>query len=138
MLKGKDVVNNTETVAFNNPAAVIYKVGETEFTVADLNKLLDFIMSKRKKMGRVDMPLEEKMKRELSKRILREEVLMREAKKRGIDKEEKFKKELQYFIDYNLSGTYESEVFLADVNGNASGSRGALQEESGRACIPGT
>lgn len=115
LLKGKDIVNNTETVAFNNPAAVIYKIGETEYTVANLNKLLDFIMSKRKKMGRVDMPLEEKMKRELSKRILREEVLMREAKKRGIDKEEKFKKELQYFIDYNLSGTYESEVFLADV-----------------------
>ena len=79
------------------------------------NKLLDFIMSKRKKMGRVDMPIEEKMKRELAKRILREEVLMREAQKRGIDKDEKFKRELQYFIDYNLSGTYESEVFLADV-----------------------
>jgi hypothetical protein len=115
LLKSKDIVNNTETVVFYNPAAVIYKIGKKEFTVADLNKLLDFIMSKRKKMGRVDMPIEEKMKRELAKRILREEVLMREAQKRGIDKDEKFKRELQYFIDYNLSGTYESEVFLADV-----------------------
>ena len=71
LMKSKDVVNNTETVAFNNPAAVIYKVGGMDYTVTNLNKLLDFIMSKRKKMGRVDMPLEEKMKRELSKRILR-------------------------------------------------------------------
>jgi hypothetical protein len=115
LLKSKDIVNNTETVAFNNPAAVIYKVGTKEFAVADLNKLLDFILSKRKKMGRADMPIEEKMKRELGKRILREEVLMREAVKRGIDKDEKFKKELQYFIDYNLAGTYESEIFLAGV-----------------------
>ena len=66
-------------------------------------------------MGRAGAPMDEKMKRELARRILREEVLMREAVKRGIDKDEKFLKELDYFINYNLAGTYETEVVLADV-----------------------
>ncbi len=115
LMKSKDVINNIETVSFYDPAALIYKVGTTEFKVADLNKLVDFILGKRRKMGRPDMPVDEKMKRELAKRFLREEVLRREAVKRGMDKEEKFKTELKYFIDYNLAGTYESEAILTNI-----------------------
>jgi hypothetical protein len=66
-------------------------------------------------MGRPDMAIEEKIKRELAKRLLREEVLTREAIKRKIDKDEKFKKELEFFIDYNLAGTYESESVLTGI-----------------------
>lgn len=115
LLKSKDVVNNCDTFSVNDPASLIYKVGKTEFKTADLNKVIDFIMGKRRKMGRPDMPVDEKMKRELAKRFLREEVLMAEAKKRGIDKEEKFKNELKYFIDFNLASAYESEVALANI-----------------------
>lgn len=115
LMKAKDVENNIETVALNNPAAVVYRVGKTEFTVADLNRLLDFVMSKRKMMGRADMKIEDKMKRELSKKILREEVMMREAIKKGIDKDEKFAKELKIFLNYNLSSTYETEVALSGI-----------------------
>jgi peptidyl-prolyl cis-trans isomerase C len=115
LMKSKDVVNNIDMVSFYDPAALIYKVGAVEFKVSDLNKLVDFIMGKRRKMGRADMPVDEKMKRELAKRFLREEVMRREAVRRGIDKEEKFKTELKYFIDYNLAGTYESEVVLTNI-----------------------
>jgi peptidyl-prolyl cis-trans isomerase C len=115
LLKAKDVENNAETVAFYNPAAVVYKVGASVFTVADLNRLIDFVMSKRKSMGRADMKVEEKMKRELAKKILREEVMMREAIRRGVDKDEKFAKELKIFLDYNLSSAYESDVLLGGI-----------------------
>ncbi|HOD15794.1 MAG: peptidylprolyl isomerase [Spirochaetes bacterium] len=115
LIKAKDVENNTETVVLTNPAAIVYRLGKTEFTVADLNKLIDFVMSKRKMMGRSDMKVEDKMRRELAKKILREDVMMREAVKRGIDKEEKFVKELKIFLDYNLSSTYESDVILGGI-----------------------
>lgn len=115
LMKAKDVVNNIDTVNLFDPNAIVYQVAATEFKVADLNKIIDFILGKRRKMGRMDMPVDEKMKRELSRRFLREEVFMQEAKRRGIDKDEKFKTELKYFIDYNLAGTYESEVVLADI-----------------------
>lgn len=115
LMKAKDVVSNIDTASFFDPNALIYKVGPSEFKVADLNRLVDFIMGKRRKMGRPDMPVDEKMKRELSKRFLREEVLKREAIKRGLDKDEKFKTELKYFIDYNLAGTYESEAVLTNI-----------------------
>jgi hypothetical protein len=109
------VENNAETVVLTNPAAIVYRVGKTEFTVTDLNKLIDFVMSKRKIMGRADMKVEDKMRRELAKKILREEVMMREAVRRGINKEEKFAKELKIFLDYNLSSTYESDVILGGI-----------------------
>lgn len=115
LIKAKDVTNNIDAATLYNPAAVLYKVGEKEFTVNDLNKLMSFILSKRKQMGRTDMQVEEKMKRELAKRLLKEEVMMREAIRRGVDKDEKFKKELKYFIDYNLAGSYESEVALKGI-----------------------
>jgi peptidyl-prolyl cis-trans isomerase C len=115
LLKAKDVENNADTVALYNPAAVVYRVGTTEFMVADLNKLIDFVMSKRKALGRSDMKVEDKMKRELAKKILREEVMMREAIKRGVDKDEKFAKELKIFLDYNLSAAYESEAILNGI-----------------------
>jgi foldase protein PrsA len=115
LIKAKDVENNIDTVNYNNPAAVIFKVGKSEFTATDMNKLIGLIMQKRKKMGRPDMMIEEKMKRELAKNFLREEVLMREAKKRGLDKDEKFKKELGYYLDFNLAGMYETDVVLSDI-----------------------
>jgi peptidyl-prolyl cis-trans isomerase C len=115
LILAKDVTNNIDTAQLANPAALLFKVGATEFKVADLDKLMNFILAKRKKMGRGDAPIEEKMKRELAKRLLKEEVMMREGIKRGVDKDEKFKKELQYFIDYNLAGSYESEVALAGI-----------------------
>jgi hypothetical protein len=46
---------------------------------------------------------------------LREEVMMREAIRRGIGKDEKFAKELKIFLDYNLSSTYESDVILGGI-----------------------
>jgi peptidyl-prolyl cis-trans isomerase C len=115
LLKAKDVENNADTVTLYNPAAIVYKVGKTEFTVADLNKLIDFVMSKRKTMGRSDMKVEDKMKRELAKKILREEVMMREAIKKGVDKDEKFAKELKIFLNYNLSAAYESDVVMSGI-----------------------
>lgn len=115
LIQAKDVTNNIETASLFNPAAPLFKVGEKEFAVADLNRLMNFILSKRKKMGRTEMQIEDRMKRELAKRLLKEEVMMREAIRRGIDKEEKFKSELGYFIDYNLAGSYESEVALTGI-----------------------
>ncbi|MBN1495563.1 MAG: peptidylprolyl isomerase [Spirochaetes bacterium] len=115
LLKAEDVTNNIDTAALYNPAAVLFKVGDRVFAVSDLNRLMNFILSKRRKMGRTDMQVEDKMKRELAKRLLKEEVMMREAIRRGVDKDEKFKKDLQYFIDYNLAGSYESEVALTDI-----------------------
>jgi parvulin-like peptidyl-prolyl isomerase len=115
LMKVKDVENFTDTVNLSDPAAVIYKVGNVQFTVGDLNKLVGYVMENRKKTGHGGVQIEEKMKREWPKRLLREEVLMREAIKRGINKDEKFKKELKFFSDYNLAGTYEAESVLTNI-----------------------
>ena len=115
LMKGKDVVNNIEDVTLNNPGALIYRIGKKEFTVADLNKLVAFIEAKRKTLGRATMNIDDKTKRELCKRILREEVLMREAIKRGYEKNDKFKKDLGIFMDFNLAGTYEAEKVLGTI-----------------------
>lgn len=115
LMKAKDLVNNIENAALNNPGAVIYSIGKNEFIVADLNKLVAFIEMKRKSLGRAAMNIDDKTKRELCKRILQEEVLRREAIKRGFEKNDKFKKDLQIFMDFNLAGTYEAEKVLSGI-----------------------
>ncbi len=115
LLAGKDVENAIDQVNLLDPSAIVFRVGTRQFTVGDLDKLVAFIEKKRKSMGRPAAPMDEKIKRELSRRILREDVLMREAISKGIDKEKKFIKELEFFINYNLAGTYETEVVLAGI-----------------------
>lgn len=115
LLKGKDVENAVDTANLSDGAALLFKVGSSEFKVEDLNRLIAFIEKKRKAMGRAAAPLDEKMKRDLARRILREDVLMREAMKKGVDKEENFARDLNYFIQYNLAGTYETEMVLAGI-----------------------
>lgn len=116
LLKAKDVEDKTATANLALPNDLLYRVGTVECTVADLNRIFDYIAGKRKQMGRPSMNADERMKREMAKRMLREEVMMREAKRRGLDKEERFKNELAMFLDYNLAGLYEASVITAGVN----------------------
>jgi hypothetical protein len=115
LLKAKDVENNIDTANLADGKAVLFKVGAEEFKVEDLNGLIAFIEKKRKTMGRSAAPMDEKMKRDLARRILREDVLMREARKKGVDKEEAFARDLDFFMKYNLAGTYETEAVLAGI-----------------------
>lgn len=115
LLKAKDVENNIDAANLSDGKALLFRVGTGEFMVEDLNKLIAFIEKKRKTMGRAAAPMDERMKRELARRILREDVLMREARKKGVDKDEAFARDLDFFIKYNLAGTYETEAVLAGI-----------------------
>ncbi len=115
LLKAKDVENNIDTANLSDGKALLFRVGTGEFMVEDLNRLIAFIEKKRKTMGRTAAPMDEKMKRDLARRILREDVLMREARKKGLDKDEEFGRDLDFFIRYNLAGTYETEAVLAGI-----------------------
>ena len=115
LLNTKDIENNIDKADLRNPAAPVYKIGSKEFKVADLNKLIDFIAKRKKGMGFPDKGVSEEDKKKTAKNILQQEALMREAIRRGLDKEEKFKKELKFTMDYYLSGTYQTEIVLADI-----------------------
>jgi peptidyl-prolyl cis-trans isomerase C len=115
LLNAKNVENNADKVDLRNPPAVVYKIGDKEFRVSDLNRLVDFIVTRKRRMGFHDAGLSDAEKRRTARNILQQEVLMREAKKRGYDKDEKFKKELNFTMGYYLASTYQTEVILNDV-----------------------
>jgi hypothetical protein len=116
LLEAKDVENNVDKVDLRNPAAVVYKIGDKEFRVSDLNRLVDFIVTRKRRMGFHDAGLSDVEKRRTARNILQQDVLMREAKRRGYDKDEKFKKELNFTMGYYLASAYQTEVVLKDVS----------------------
>jgi peptidyl-prolyl cis-trans isomerase C len=115
LLKGNDVVSYIDKVNFNNPAALVYKVGEKEFKVSDMDRLVDYIGKRKKRMGFQDKGATVEDKKKIAKDILQKEVLMREAIRRGFEKDEKFKKDLQFTLDYYLSGIYQSEAVVGNA-----------------------
>ncbi len=115
LMKAKDVENNIEKADLSNPAAVIYRVGDKEFKVGDLHRIVAFIQTRKKKMGFQDKGMSDIDKRKMAKDVLLRDILKREVIKRGYDKEEKFIKELQFTMDYYLAGIYQTEVVMGDI-----------------------
>jgi peptidyl-prolyl cis-trans isomerase C len=115
LMKAKNIENNVEKANLSNPAAVVYKIGDKEFRAGDLNKIVAFINTRKKKMGFPDKEMSDPDKRKMAKDVFLRDVMRREVIRRGYDKEEKFKKELQFTLDYYLSGIYQSEVVMGDT-----------------------
>ncbi|PKL37831.1 MAG: hypothetical protein CVV44_15980 [Spirochaetae bacterium HGW-Spirochaetae-1] len=113
--ESKDIVNNIEKANYRNPKDVLYKVGNEEFTVAGLNDLLSFIEKKRGDMGKKDMDFDVEKKKRLAERMLDEKLMLREALKKGIDKDEKFIQEWQSFKEFTLANAYINDVLLAGI-----------------------
>jgi peptidyl-prolyl cis-trans isomerase C len=110
-----DVVNNIEKVNLKDGNALIYKVGAGEYRVSALNDLISFIEKKRGSMGGPRQTLDEMRKRKLAERMFHEALLVREAQKKNLDREEKFQKEWNSFYEFSLASSYRDDVILAGV-----------------------
>jgi len=111
LMNADDIINRINLVEANNPSSLIIGVGEFKFSVADLNKFIGFI--KKINIGR-NKNFDKRMKKRLVGNILRDQVLMREALKRHLDKEPEFINDLHYYRGYNLAGAYKNSI-ISDI-----------------------
>ncbi len=111
----EDVVFNQENAAGPNPNAILFKIGDTEFTAGDLNAIVDFIHSRRQSMGQKGNVFDAKIKKDLAEKIFMSELLKREAGKNGVDKDPGFLKEWNHYIDYTLSESYINDTVISGI-----------------------
>jgi peptidyl-prolyl cis-trans isomerase C len=110
-----DVTDNIGKVNLKDRDALIYKVGAGEYRVSALNDLISFIEKKRGGMGGPRQTLDDERKRRLAERMLHEALLVREAQKRNLDRDEKFQQEWNSFYEFSLASSYRDDVVLAGV-----------------------
>jgi peptidyl-prolyl cis-trans isomerase C len=110
MIKAKDVEYHPELATSGNPDSIIYRVGEVKYTTSEFNKLLSYIANKRREMGMKTPEFNEAMKKGMINSWFQEELMAREAVKKGLDKDENFKRDLNMFMDANLSRFYINEA----------------------------
>ncbi len=98
------------------PSAVLFRVGDMAYTGKDLADLIGFLQKKRSDMGYRSIAVDSKIKKEMALRVFREELFRREAVRRKIDQDPRFKKDLLLFKDYNLARFYTDMNVLAKVS----------------------
>jgi hypothetical protein len=111
LAKAPDVESHMERINAG-PDAVLFKIGNEQFKVADLNKMIDFITKKTSGFRPKAHLINDSYKKGITERLFKEELMVREAKKTGLDKSEGFLKELEYFKDYNLGNYYKNETIM--------------------------
>ena len=132
LLESKDVVNNIDKVNFADPKAVIFKIGDNPYLVKDLNELIAFIDKKRTGAGRKELSFDKKKKKGFSTKLFREKLMAREAEKKGITAQEKFKKEWATYYEYTLANAYKNDVILKGVTVTPKEVRDAYERDKKR------
>ncbi len=110
LMKAPDVKDMIETSSFKNPEEILYSVGKKTFKVSDLNRILDFSKKRRAESGRKMKDPDIKRKQHLVKRIMRQDLLVREALKRGIDNIPEYKLNWKFIKEYTLAGEYKNSI----------------------------
>ncbi len=111
-----DIKDMIDSSSFKNPDEILYKVGDKTYRVSDLNRILDFTKKRRDVSGRKMKELDLNRKKHLVKRIMRQDLLVREAVKRGIDKSEEYNKDWKFIREYTIAGEYKNSVSSGDTS----------------------
>jgi parvulin-like peptidyl-prolyl isomerase len=110
LINAPDVKDFTETASYNNPEEVLFSVAGKNFKVSDLGRLLEFSKKRRAASGRKMKDPDVKRKKHLAKRLLRQELLVKEAEKRGIDKTPEYTLNWKFIKEYTLAGEYKNSI----------------------------
>ncbi|MCP4131223.1 MAG: hypothetical protein GY754_09605 [bacterium] len=107
-----------ENVSNPDPSTVLFKVGDTSYTVAEFNRLIEYLEGVRSqgRVGRRKTVLfDDNKKKKLVQRVFKEEVFMQEALRKKMDQKEDFKKEWKFFSERNMAYVYKNEVVLSGI-----------------------
>jgi len=116
LLAAKDAESYFDKISEKNKSTVLFKIGSDKFTIKDLDSEIEYLESKRGfSSSQGSYYNDERQRKSLARRIFREELLKREAIKRGIDKEADFLKEWEDFKNINLARVYQDEVVIGEV-----------------------
>jgi len=110
------VVKNYDNIKSSDKGAVLFSIGEFSYTVGDLDSIVAFISGQRKKRGMKSIDINDKVKRNLVDRIMKEEIFRQEVIARGLDKEKDFIDKLAVMRDFTLANAYRNDVVMADVS----------------------
>jgi hypothetical protein len=116
LMNTPDLKNMIETASYTNPEEVLFSVGENSFKVSDLNRILEFSKERRAASGKKMKDPDIKRKKHLVKRILRQELLVKEAQKRGIDKTPEYNQNWKFIKEYTLAGEYKNSIASKGVD----------------------
>ncbi|GEM_PF-298822 len=106
LMNRDDVKVQIEKAVSADPGQVLFKIGETVYTVNDLNKRIQLFTS-RFRRGSGPVPrVTDQQKMSLAQNILRFELLKREALRKGIDKDPEFLKNAAMRTEFLLAREY--------------------------------
>ncbi len=93
LMSSPDVQFNEKNCKSKKPKDVIYKVGDSSFTVADLEKRISLFQQKGSMLSKVT--IDDTKRIDIAKNAFKVELLKREAVKENLQKNEDFQKEFQ-------------------------------------------
>ncbi len=113
LTNAEDVQKFFDKVTSKNKSDVIFKIGDKSYTVKELDSRINMRMSSFR--GNKKPPtINDEQKKGLAKNYFRYELLKRDAFKKGIDKEEDYKSQIQMTMNDILSREYMKKKFESE------------------------
>ncbi len=104
-----------EKATSGNRADVLFKIGEKNYTVGDLNRRIDLRQYGMDPAGKSKINLNDEQRKNLAKNYFQGEILKREAINKGIDKDPEYLKEMQNATDRIIASQYTNKLFSTDI-----------------------
>jgi len=111
-----DVISYIDHVTCSGKGLVLFKIGDMEFNCGDLDKVIESGEKNRRGMGLAPKVFDQKRTRLVARRIFRDRLLEREARRRGIDRDEKYIRQWEHVRNSILFSFYVDEVLLQSLN----------------------
>ena len=115
LISAPDVVDAIDKVSMRNERNVMFKIGEEQYRVKNLNELIEQIYKSRMSaVGKIP-DFDDDKKKKIAKSLFVSKVMKREALKRGVEKEKEFEKQWNMQYEVMLSNMYIRQIASAGV-----------------------
>ncbi len=123
-----DVISYIDHVTCSGKGLVLFKIGDAGFNCGDLDKVIESGEKNRRGMGLAPKVFDQKRTRLVARRIFRDSLLEREARRIGIDRDENYIRQWGHVRNSILISFYVDEVFLQSLNVPGSEKSGELRK----------
>ncbi len=115
LVNASDVKNNIENAKFRDENEVLFQIGGQDFKYSHFIKIFEFNNKKRKDSSSSPGSMAIEKKKQFSKRILSQKLIMREALKQGMDRDIDFLAEWNNIRIFTIGNEYLNSILYNDL-----------------------
>ncbi len=115
LVNASDVKYFEEKSLSRNKADVLFKIGDKNYTIADINKWIETRQGGANTGNRQKINITDEQMKNIAKNYFQSEILKRDALSRGIDKDPEYMKEMQVRTDNVLAREYSNKILNAEI-----------------------